>query len=47
MRLFEVFRQRGPAGQWSLHPAFGRLTGTEWGILAARHMNHHLRQFGE
>lgn len=47
LRLFEAFRQRGPAGQWSPHPAFGRLTGTEWGILAARHMNHHLRQFGE
>ncbi|HNH85145.1 MAG TPA: DUF1569 domain-containing protein [Acidobacteriota bacterium] len=47
LRLFEAFRQRGISGDWSLHPAFGRLTGREWGILAARHINHHLRQFGE
>ena len=28
------------------HPFFGTLTHTSWGILAARHINHHLKQFG-
>ena len=29
------------------HPAFGRLSHRQWGILAAKHIDHHLRQFGE
>jgi hypothetical protein len=28
------------------HPAFGPLTRREWGRLAYRHLDHHLRQFG-
>ncbi len=28
------------------HPVFGRLTTSQWGLLAAKHMDHHLRQFG-
>jgi hypothetical protein len=28
------------------HPAFGRLSRRAWGVLAYRHMDHHLRQFG-
>lgn len=35
-----------PAAAWPRHPAFGRLTRREWGILAYRHTDHHLRQFG-
>lgn len=27
------------------HPAFGRLTPREWGVLAWKHFDHHLRQF--
>jgi len=29
------------------HPAFGRLTRREWGLLSWKHLDHHLRQFGE
>jgi hypothetical protein len=29
------------------HPAFGPLTSREWGRLAWKHLDHHLRQFGE
>lgn len=29
------------------HPAFGPLTGPEWGRIAWKHLDHHLRQFGE
>jgi hypothetical protein len=28
------------------HPAFGRLSRRAWGVLAYRHIDHHLRQFG-
>jgi hypothetical protein len=28
------------------HPAFGRLSRTAWGVLAYRHIDHHLKQFG-
>jgi len=30
----------------SVHPRFGRLTAREWGLLAAKHLDYHLRQFG-
>lgn len=29
------------------HPAFGPLDGREWGRIAWKHFDHHLRQFGE
>lgn len=28
------------------HPAFGAMTRRDWGVLAHRHVDHHLRQFG-
>jgi hypothetical protein len=33
-------------GQWPEHPAFGMLTSQAWAVLAYRHTDHHLRQFG-
>lgn len=32
--------------KWPEHPAFGALSGDQWGILAYRHTDHHLKQFG-
>jgi len=29
------------------HPAFGPLNPREWGRIAWKHLDHHLRQFGE
>jgi hypothetical protein len=29
-----------------LHPAFGRMTRDDWGVLIHKHTDHHLRQFG-
>ena len=29
------------------HPAFGPLSAHEWGRLSWKHLDHHLRQFGE
>jgi Protein of unknown function (DUF1569) len=31
---------------FAAHPIFGTLTAREWGVLAHKHMDHHLRQFG-
>jgi hypothetical protein len=28
------------------HPFFGKMNGNEWAVLAYKHMDHHLRQFG-
>jgi hypothetical protein len=28
------------------HPAFGPMTRRDWGVLAHKHTDHHLRQFG-
>ena len=44
--LLEQAGTRSPAGEWPLHPAFGKLTGTQWGHLTYKHVEHHLRQFG-
>jgi hypothetical protein len=38
----------GDAGQMfaAEHPAFGRLSRRDWGVLIYKHTDHHLRQFG-
>ena len=28
------------------HPFFGKMSAKEWAILAHKHIDHHLRQFG-
>jgi len=40
------FVGRGADARWPPHPAFGRLSGKQWGVLVYRHVDHHLRQFG-
>jgi hypothetical protein len=44
--LIDRFTARASASEWPDHPAFGRLSGRAWGVLAYRHIDHHLRQFG-
>lgn len=45
VELIDRFIARGLDGSWS--PAvFGPLTGREWSRLHAKHLDHHLRQFG-
>ncbi|HMV47142.1 MAG TPA: DUF1569 domain-containing protein [Blastocatellia bacterium] len=31
---------------WPEHPAFGKLTAKDWGVLIYRHIDHHFKQFG-
>lgn len=42
----DAFGRRSPGGPWPPHPLFGALSGAAWGVLASRHIEHHLRQFG-
>lgn len=43
----EEMNRRGPGGMPSgPHPFFGTLTPEEWDLLSAKHIDHHLRQFG-
>lgn len=44
--LIERFAQCADKSQWPEHPAFGKLSAKDWGVLAYRHIDHHLRQFG-
>ncbi len=43
--LIEAAVARGQEGEWAAHPLFGSLPGRTWGVLMARHLDHHLRQF--
>jgi hypothetical protein len=45
MDRFVIIAEKEPARR-GLHPAFGRLTLTEWQRLHGKHIDHHLRQFG-
>lgn len=42
----ERFATRDPNSEQPVHPAFGSLSHSAWGVLAYRHCDHHLRQFG-
>lgn len=44
--LLERTGSRSPGGDWPRHPVFGAMTGRQWGDLAAKHIDHHLKQFG-
>lgn len=44
--LIDRFGTRNPSAAWAVHPAFGPLSGREWGVLCWKHLDHHLRQFG-
>lgn len=48
-RLSEWLRkagERGPNAAWAVHPAFGKMSGRDYGVLIYRHVDYHLRQFG-
>jgi hypothetical protein len=44
--LIDRFAERERDGGWPEHPAFGKLTGGDWGVLTYRHIDHHFKQFG-
>lgn len=49
MKLVEWIRRFSTEGATvtsSTHPFFGQLSSQEWAVLAYRHLDHHLQQFG-
>lgn len=44
--LIESLAAQPLAGVWSDHPMFGRMSGRDVSRLHAKHLDHHLRQFG-
>ena len=40
------FGDRRASADWPLHPIFGRMSARAYGVLAYKHTDHHLRQFG-
>jgi hypothetical protein len=45
-RLIDLCARRPADAPWGENPFFGRLTKKQWGALAYKHVDHHLRQFG-
>lgn len=43
--LVERFGRESPERAWPEHPAFGTMSARQWGVIAYRHADHHLRQF--
>ena len=44
--LLERAAAQGPIAPWPPSRVFGRISGTSWGVLHRKHLDHHLRQFG-
>lgn len=44
--LIHRFENEKDRESWPDHPLFGRMNAKEWGVLAAKHLDHHFRQFG-
>lgn len=44
--LIERAAANGRDGPWARHPAFGAISGHDWGVLMHKHVKHHLTQFG-
>jgi hypothetical protein len=46
LQLIEKVASRDLHAEWPTHPVFGPMTGEQVSRLHAKHLNHHLTQFG-
>jgi hypothetical protein len=46
LRLVDKVASTALDAEWPVHPMLGRMTGTENSRLQAKHLHHHLTQFG-
>jgi hypothetical protein len=46
LRLIDEFTAKPVRDRWPEHPALGNLTGSQYSRLQAKHLLHHLDQFG-
>lgn len=47
LTLVDRFCARDRDAPWPAHPIFGAMQAHHWGRWGYRHLDHHLRQFGE
>jgi hypothetical protein len=45
-QLIEQMTAKSLSGDWPTHPLLGKLSGREASKLQAKHLDHHLKQFG-
>lgn len=45
LQLIDDMCTRRVESAWPESPSFGKMTGTDWSRLMAKHLDHHLRQF--
>jgi hypothetical protein len=46
LRLVGELSMKNLGGTWADSPALGPMSGKQWSCLHAKHLDHHLRQFG-
>jgi hypothetical protein len=46
LALIERIAARPLSAEWPISASMGTMTGKHWSQLTARHLDHHLRQFG-
>lgn len=46
VRLIDEISAKTVKEPWPDHAAFGTMSGTQWSQLMAKHVDHHLKQFG-
>jgi hypothetical protein len=46
LELLDRFARRRLGEEWPENPIFGKVSGTDLSRLQAKHLDHHLRQFG-
>lgn len=46
LSLIDEIAKRDIRADWPVNGDFGRMTGKDWSRLQAKHLDHHLRQFG-
>lgn len=46
IRLVDEFAARPIDGAWKDNPFLGPMSGRDWSALHAKHLDHHLKQFG-
>ena len=47
LNMIHAFYNSGPSAiKTNMHPFFGKMSPSEWGLLFYKHLDHHLLQFG-
>jgi hypothetical protein len=46
LSLIDRIVARPLSAEWPISASMGKMTGTHWSRLTAKHLDHHLRQFG-